>query len=400
MLAYVIAAGVLVIAVLSFFAFKRQAPDVSSALRELLLARAEGKLTAEEFEQRQTALHTALLTPADRKPSLHSFALPAIIGVVVIVVAAGLYSWLVPPKQQADDLNLTQGASITALPMPNQLQPAAPTAGGDLSEMAKRLADKLAKDPNNGDGWALLGHSYVELHKHAEAADAFAKAAAILRPDAALLADWADAYVMSHEHKWDKQSRDIVKRALAADPKHLKTLALAGSEAFDRADYKEAIAYWKRMKAAAPADSMDAKLADANMQEATARMGGKPSVSTAADTPAAAGDAFIAGTVTLSAKLKGKIAAGDTVFVVAKTPDGNGPPLAVKRYSVSDLPVTFRLDEAAAIMPGRSLSTVPQALLLARISKSGNANQQPGDIQTTPLLVKVGTSNAKLELGL
>jgi cytochrome c-type biogenesis protein CcmH/NrfG len=68
--------------------------------------------------------------------------------------------------------------------------------------------------------------------------------------------------------------RDIVKRALAADPKHLKSLALAGSEAFDRSDFKAAIDYWKRMKATAPSGSMDAKLADSNIEEAMSRISG------------------------------------------------------------------------------------------------------------------------------
>jgi len=156
----------------------------------------------------------------------------------------------------------------------SQTQPKA-NSGGDLNMVVKRLADKMVKDPNNGEGWLLLARTYGELGQHKEAANAYAKAAALLPPDAALLADWADAYVMTQDRKWNDEAREIVKRALAANPKHLKSLALAGGEAFDRADYKTAIDYWKRIKSAAPADSMDAKLADSNIVEATARMDGK-----------------------------------------------------------------------------------------------------------------------------
>jgi cytochrome c-type biogenesis protein CcmH len=377
----------------NFFFTKRREPDVNATLRELLLARAQGSLTSEEFEQRQAALHAAVLLPPQPSGfSARTLLLPA----VIVATAAGLYAWLGNPKA----IDAASSSPAMVAPSAGEAEPAG--HAGDMNEMVKHLADKLAKNPKNGEGWVLLGRSYIELQKHAEAADAFGKAAALLPPDASLLADWADAYVMSHDRKWDKPSRAIVKRALEADPKHLKSLALAGSEAFDRKDYPAAIAYWNRMKTVAPADSMDIKLADANIQEATALMAGKPVVAASATPspePAASGAAFIAGTVTMSAQLKARTSPSDTVFIVAKSPDGSGPPLAVKRYSVADLPLEFRLDESAAMVPGRNLSGVPQALLLAKISKSGNAISQPGDIQTTPLLVRVGTNNAKLELG-
>jgi len=161
-------------------------------------------------------------------------------------------------------------------PMPNA--PATgkqPTTGGDLKVMVTRLSAKLNQDPKNGEGWALLAHTYVELRQHSEAEAAFAKAAALLPPDAKLFADWADAHVVAHDGKWDAQARDLTKRALAADPKNLKALALAGSEAFSRADYHQAISFWKDMQAAAPANSMHAKLAQVNIEEANAMLAGK-----------------------------------------------------------------------------------------------------------------------------
>ena len=145
-----------------------------------------------------------------------------------------------------------------------------PGSGGDLAAMTQRLEKKMAGDPKNGDGWQLLARAYLEMRQHGKAVEAFAKAAALLPPDATMLADWADAYVVAHDRKWDETSRNIVKRALAADKKHIKALSLAGSEAFDRGNYQAAINYWKRMKEVAPADSMSAKLADSNITEANA----------------------------------------------------------------------------------------------------------------------------------
>jgi cytochrome c-type biogenesis protein CcmH len=259
------------------FVRKDQGAEISVAFRELLLARAEGKVGGEEFERRQAALHASLMDlPQQSVPATRRhlrWAVPALI-VIVVVPPMVLYHYFGKPKEMEISSSPAPVASAGMRAPDAKSQPQA-NSGGDLNMAVKRLADKMVKDPNNGEGWLLLARTYGELRQHKEAANAYAKAAALLPPDAALLADWADAYVMTQGRKWNDEAREIVKRALAANPKHLKALALAGGEAFDRADYKAAIDYWKRIKAVAPADSMDVKLADSNIAEATARMSGK-----------------------------------------------------------------------------------------------------------------------------
>lgn len=385
-----------VLGLLGFVLYQRRnAPaDIGAELRELLLARAQGSIDAEAFERRQAALHARLVAsppPAPNAARRHLFwAVPACLA----AVAGALYGHFGAAPE---------GGAASAPPaIPAATQASAPNpqanSGGDLNTMVKRLADKMAKDPANGEGWLLLARTYGELRRFAEATDAYARADALLAPDAALLADWADAYVMSHDRKWDEKARGIVKKALAADPDHLKSLALAGSEAFGRADYKAAVAHWKRMKAKAPADSMDARLADTNIAEATALMkGGKPEAASRERVPAAAEG--VAGTVVLDPKLKSEVAPQDTVFVVARAPDGKGFPLAVKRFAASELPARFNLGDGDAMMPGRTLSKFGTVLLSARVSKTGNASPQPGDISSESLRVEAGTAGVRLELG-
>lgn len=259
------------------FGRQNQGADVSAALRELLLARADGKVSGEEFERRQAALHASLIDLPQHSVSAMRrhlrWAVPALI-VIIVVPPVVLYHYF--GKTQEAGISPSQApVAPSGMRAPEAKSQPQANSGGDLNTAVKRLADKMLKDPNNGEGWLLLARTYGELRQHKEAANAYARAAALLPPDAALLADWADAYVMTQDRKWNDEAREIVKRALAANPKHLKSLALAGGEAFDRADYKMAIDYWKRIKAAAPADSMDARLADSNIAEATARMSGK-----------------------------------------------------------------------------------------------------------------------------
>lgn len=368
--------------------------NVEADLRELLIARAEGKIEQGEFESRQAALHAALLqTPAAAPAAFKAAYLRWLLPVLVVALAAVGY-WAFSSHEGktpvgAEDFSKLPGAQQ----MPGGEQKAQANSGGDLNTVVKRLADKMEKDPGNGEGWLLLAKTYSELRKYAEAASAYEKAAAILPADATLLADWADAHVMAAGQKWDDAARKLVKRALEADAKHVKTLALAGSEAFDRADYKGAIAFWKRMKTAAAPDSMDQKLADANIDEANARLSGKKPV--AAEVAAAPG---ISGSLTVSPKLKAKIGPDDTLFIFAKTPEGSGPPLAVKRFKGADLPVEFQLDDSAAVMPGRTISQFAEVQISAKLSKGGDAGQQKGDIFSAPITVKSGAKNVKLEL--
>lgn len=394
----ILAAIVLAVVVLALsgilpFMQRDASAGITAELRDLLLARAEGRIDAEAFERSQAALHARLIEPPKgAAPGLRKhlyWAVPALIA----ALAGAIYGSLEPPEGGSAP---APAASSTRSPAPPQN--AQSNSGGDLNTMVKRLADKMAKDPGNGEGWLLLARTYGELHQFREAADAYARADALLKPDAALLADWADAYVMARDRKWDGKARGIVKKALAADAGHLKSLALAGSEAFDRADYKAAIEYWKRMKTRAPADSMDAKLAETNIAEATAMMKGgkKPEAPSRQGAPATAEG--IAGTVVLDPKLKSQVAATDTVFVVARAPDGKGFPLAVKRFAASELPASFQLADGDAMMPGQTLSRFGEALISARVSKAGSATPQPGDITSESLRATVGAAGIRLEL--
>lgn len=159
--------------------------DISKALRELLLARAAGMIDPEEFARREAALHAELLAENEATSRRRWWLLGAAAG--VIALAIGVYAWT--------GGNSAPTPASQPLPMPAmapaQQQPA--NAGGDLKTMAVRLAEKLAKNPTNGEGWALLGQTYLELRQYKEADQAFAKADALGKVDARLRDEWAKA---------------------------------------------------------------------------------------------------------------------------------------------------------------------------------------------------------------
>jgi cytochrome c-type biogenesis protein CcmH len=236
-----------------------------------------------------------------------------------------------------------------------------------LETMVERLAARLRESPGDAEGWKLLGRSYAALGRYAEAVDAYAKAAERAPRDADLLVDFADVLAMARGQRLAGEPEALVRRALELDSKNLKGLALAGTAAFERKDYARAAAEWQRMLALVPADSEDARVIQQNVAEAQSLAG--------------AAQRALSGTVSLSPGLKGKASPDDTVFVFARAAEGPAVPLAVARTRVRDLPYRFSLDDSMAMAPAMKLSAFPRVVVGARISKSGNAAPQPGDLQ-------------------
>jgi len=290
-----------------------------------------------------------------------------------------------------------------------------------VEEMAAKLATKLEKDPGNADGWVMLARTYYALQRNADANKAFERATALRPDDAGLLADYADA-LASTQGSIAGQPLALVERALKVDPTHWKALALAGTAAFDRKDYKQAVAYWEKMKSTVPPGSPIAGSIDNSIAEARA-LGGlsdapaAPSAASAAAansapsavkpappaaqsgataaTPAGTA-ASIVGTVALAPALAGKVAPTDTVFIFARAAEGPRMPLAILRKQVKDLPVAFTLDDSMAMAPNFALSNFPSVVVGARISKSGNATPQSGDLEGMSPTVKVGMSGVSI----
>ena len=264
-----------------------------------------------------------------------------------------------------------------------------------IEAMVERLAAKLKENPDDGEGWKLLGRSYAALGRFPESAEAFARAAVRSPRDADLLVDFADVLAMATGQSLAGEPAKRVERALQIDPNNLKGLALAGTASFKRGDYAGAAARWERMLPLVPADSEDARIIRENVQEARAKGGVEAKAAGSPAKPAVSG-AKLAGTVTLSPKLKGRAAPDDTVFIFARAVDGPRVPLAVMTLKVRDLPASFSLDDSMAMAPSAKLSGFAQVVVGARISKSGTATPQPGDMQGSSAAVANNAAGVKV----
>lgn len=278
-----------------------------------------------------------------------------------------------------------------------------------VAQMRTRIGEleaKLAARPDDGIGWATLGRSYAALDEFRKAADAFAKADPLLPGDAQMLADYADALAMAQGRRLAGAPAALLKRALTADPENLKALLLAGTAAFENADYRIAIGLWERVARLAPQDAelvaSVRRSIDEAREKAGEKAGGKADAQAGGASPAPmAGDGkeAISGRVSLAQALAAGAAPDDTVFIFARAAQGPRMPLAAMRLKVRDLPAEFRLDDAMAMAPQARISQADQVIVTARVSKHGDPIPKPGDLEGSSAPVKPGTRGLALEIG-
>lgn len=342
--------------------------------------------------------------------------LVAVSALFVLAVAVAGYAWTGSPSALTGNPHAEARAAADA-------DEAAKVA--EFSGMVEKLRQRMEQEPA-AEGLAMLGRSYLILGKPDEAVTAYQRALKMQPGNASLLADMADAMGVKNGNSLSGAPMAFVEQALRLDPSNLKALMLAGSEAFDRNDHPAAQAYWKRAVDAGPEDHPLVKQAglaiDESRRVASAGTGGGAAPATpaaavpgtatvpaAASTgaaapaasaagPAAAGKASVGGTVSLAAALRAQASPEDTVFIFARPAEGARVPLAILRRQVKDLPLSFTLDDSLAMSPAARLSSSSRVIVGARISKSGNAMPQPGDLEVLSEPVAVGTQGLKLEI--
>jgi cytochrome c-type biogenesis protein CcmH len=312
-------------------------------LRELDADLAGGRLAQADYERSRAELETRLLQDVGADPAPQGRAargLVLLLALAIPLVGAGLYFAVGNPR---------------AIDRPAE----------NLQAMVERLAAHLRDNPDDASGWKLLGRAYASMERFPEAADAYAKAAVRTPRDAQLLTDLAEALAMARGRSLEGEPEKLLARALELEPANLKALALAGTAAFTRRDYRAAQAHWEKMLPLVPAESEEGRSIQASIDEAKALAAQRP----------------LRGRVSLSAKVKSQVSPDDTVFIFVRAAEGPPAPLAVMRKQVRDLPYEFVLDDSMAMAPKLRLSGFPRVVVGARVSRSGDAAPQPGDLQ-------------------
>ncbi|MSQ53755.1 MAG: c-type cytochrome biogenesis protein CcmI [Betaproteobacteria bacterium] len=264
-----------------------------------------------------------------------------------------------------------------------------------IKAMAAKLAARLEQAPDDAEGWAMLARSYAVMGDFAGAVKAYSQVSKLVPGNAGLLADYADALAMTRGRKLAGEPYELLKRALVADPKHIKSLALAGTAEFEARNYAGAVALWERILQQAESGSEFGRSVQASIDEAR-ELGKLPAPLAKAPAATPAAGPSITGTVKLSPALAKQVGPGDALFVYARAAEGSRMPVAIIKTTADGVPYRFVLDDSHSMSPAAKLSGQTKVIVEARISKSGTAKAQKGDLSGTSAAVAPGVKELEI----
>ena len=342
-----------------------------------------GHISDQEWQQSRDELSLRLLedTSAVDDPAAKAEK-PAIWTAVVLAVALplgsmGMYMWVGQPE----------ALNPLALKTPDQVDPK------DLTKMAQTLAEKLQDKPDNLQGWVMLGRTYRTLENFDAALRAY-DSALKLSDDDDLKLERIEVIAMQRQGQFEGEPWNVIREVLQRDPQHFGALLTAGSASYAEGKFADALKYWEQARKPLDANNPDLQGLESAIATVRERLGMPP----AKATPAATSGLNVTGQVNLSASLKSKASPNDVVFIYATPANGDRMPLAIFKTTVSQLPFNFTLDDSTAMAPDRKLSAAGEVMVKVRVTKSGNAMPQSGDLSGSLGPVKVGAKGLKLEI--
>jgi len=351
-----------------------------------------GHIGQEEWQQSRDELSLRLLEDTSasddpvaqkEKPAMWTAVLLAL---ALPLSAMGLYLWLGEPEA------LNPMATAKAIdPSGDKADPA------ELAKMADNLAKKLEAKPDNLQGWVMLGRTYRSLGNYDKAIKAYDRALA-LSADDDLSLERVEVMAMQRQGNFDGEPWQVIRSILQKDPQNFGALLMAGSASYANGKLADALKYWQQARAPLTPDNPDVPGLDNAIGTVQQKLGMPVSQPEVSKPKVAASGLNIAGQVSLSPALKSKVSPGDVVFVYATPTNGERMPLAVFKSTVAQLPLSFTLDDSTAMTPERKLSAAGEVLVKVRVSKSGNAIPQSGDLVGSMGPVKVGVQGLKLEI--
>lgn len=348
-----------------------------------------GILSDAEYAAKRAELGERLLGALDTPAApRRGYASAIAIALVLPAAAIVLYRMVGTPAA------LVPGAQTTAQ--------APADHGADMEQAIAKLADKLKQNPDDAEGWTLLGRAYEATQRFAEARDALKHAFDLAKDDPDVAVAYAEALALSSPtRRIDGEPRQILDAALKIAPDNQRGLWLLGISEYQANQYDAAIGAWQHLIKILPKDSDIIPSVQQQIARAQAERDGKPLAEDVA--PAQSAPTSSAATsdteggpqlhveVALDPKLVSKLAPGDVLFVYAKAASGPPMPLAIARMGADKLPATVTLTDGMGMLPSMKLSQFPHVVIGARVSKSGNAMAQSGDLEVLSKPIAVTT---------
>jgi len=261
----------------------------------------------------------------------------------------------------------------------------------DVAKMVASLAERLQRQPDDVDGWKMLGRSYMTLGNYPGAADAYGRAVQLeLAQNAQTLVSFGVALIEGNERQVTREAVSAFENALALEPNHPEALFWGGIGAFQSGNPAIAADRWELLLGTnPPADVRNI------LRERIATWRGEP-VPTAE--PAAPTGVVVAN-VDLSDAARAALPIDASIFIIARDPAQPSPPIAVTRRSLAELPFAVELGDRESMIPGRELSAFAEFEMIARVSVSGSPGAQPGDWFASQIVRPAENNQIELIIG-
>ena len=348
-------------------------------------ARDAGLLDEDEFQRKLATLEQR--SPRTQPPAR---AAAALLALLLPFSAAALYLKLGEPDA-LDPANLQRGAAASA-GAPSAQAADAP----DMEQAVQGLAERLRSEPDNLEGWLLLGRAYKSMERFEPAKEALTQAYRLAPEDPDVMIEYAEAQALAApRRRIEGENLALIEQAVQMQPDHQRGIWLLGVAAMQGGRPKEAVDRWETLRQLISSDLAAVQSLDEQIEAARQAAGLPPARESTAlaepavpQAPAPAADAAadsdaprLTVQVDIAPALRDRLNASDVLFVFARPAQGSRMPLAIQRLPAANLPATIVLDDSHSMMPALKLSTMPEVVVGARVSSSGQAIPQPGDLE-------------------
>ncbi|WP_297324045.1 c-type cytochrome biogenesis protein CcmI [Nitrosomonas sp.] len=394
--------------------YRDQLAELDNDLQNDILTREQYNKSKQELQQRMLQdVPEGEKVIIKKNKKIYSIATSVVITLTLPLAAVFLYlvigdtRGLLPQAQLANATQMNRDGGNNS------------PAGHDFSSVLDNLVARLNKNPEDIEGWVMLGRTYAIMERYTDASNTYAKLAELVPNNPQILSDYADVLAMKNQGNLAGKPTELIYQALSIDPQYPKALALAGTAEFEQEKFEQAAIHWEKLLEVIPADSQLAKSVKDSIDEAKSLAAGgdkkvllaqqttvsepqsqqNPSVQSQPEKSAnvvASNSISISGQVTISKELASKASPNDTLFIYARAKTGPKMPLAILRLKASDLPATFTLTDDMAMMPTMKISSFPEVVIEARVSKSGQAVTASGDLLGFSEPVKLGNNNISI----
>lgn len=283
-------------------------------------------------------------------------------------------------------LVVASGLLYLAVGTPAALDPASHQVPETLGEAIAQLESELERDPSQVEGWRLLGRAYLAEDRAGDAMDAYAKALQLAPNEPVLLTEAAELRARSAgDRRFDDEAVAMLERALQLDPSQQRArwfLGIARRQAGDAAGAAET---WEPLLAQVDAQTVPNLRIQIDQARAAAGLDPLPPPEQARDAQAA-----VRVSISVDPGLALQMPPDASLFIIARQPGGPPMPVAVQKRPLEVFPIQATLTDADSLMPTATLSSLEQVELVARISASGDAIPQPGDLESEPVVVATG----------